>query len=39
MGWSKDPGPPKDGDFPRHFFCEIDNLWGVTGFGTDCGPR
>lgn len=21
MGWSKDPGPPKDGDLPRHFFC------------------
>ena len=22
MGWSKDPGPPKDGDLPRHFFLQ-----------------
>ena len=19
MGWSQDPGPPSDGEFPRHF--------------------
>ena len=23
LGWSKDPGPPRGGEFPRHFFSKL----------------